>query len=298
VLGHDATLDPDRAVALVQGMLDELARDGEEIGLRPDDLLQAIRERQRARDEGRVASWGLRSLDALFEGGMFGGDVIVLAAQTSFGKSSLAIQAAAHNAEAGHVLYATYEMTPADTGKHTFARISGHSLSDAAAFLDSDSLAGAREAHNALDLTVFRHQPDAARLVHEVRTLHARKPLRLIVVDYIQKVPPPAGVRYGSRSEAVGEVSRQLKGLALHCDAPTIAVAQLNRAASAPDRVPVLADLRESGAIEQDSDGVLFIHKENREASVAEMILAKNRMGPLGKRQLRWLAQQAVFADF
>jgi replicative DNA helicase len=277
--------------------MDELTRDGEEIGLRPEDLLEAIRDRQRARAEGRVASWGITSLDTLTEGGLFGGDMIVLAALPSMGKSSLALQTAAHNAERGHVLYATYEMTPDQAGKHTFAGIAGKSLAEAAAFLDAPSMQGAREAHNALDLTVFSHQPDAARLVHEVRSLHARSPLRLIVVDYIQKIPPPAGVRYGTRAEAVADISRLLKALALGCDVPLIAVAALSRAANAPDREPDLPHLRESGAIEYDADGVLFIHKKDRMDTLADLILAKNRMGPLGRRTLRWHPQQAVFGN-
>lgn len=298
-LGYELDMGPERAAALAQAWVDELTRDGEEIGLRPEDLLEAIRDRQRARTEGRVASWGIEALDTLTEGGLFGGDLVILAALTSMGKSSLAIQVAAHNAEAGHVLYATYEMTPDQAGKHTFAGIAGKSLSEAAAFLDSESMAGAREAHNQLDLTVFKHQPDAARLVHEVRSLHARSPLRLVVVDYLQKIPPPAGVRYGTRAEAVADISRLLKALALGCDVPLIAVAQLNRAANAPDREPDLSHLRESGAIEQDADQVLFIHKERNDVTLglADLILAKNRMGPRGKRTLRWHPQQAVFGD-
>jgi DnaB-like helicase C terminal domain len=116
-------------------------------------------------------------------------------------------------------------------------------------FLDAEGLAGAREAHNALDLTVYKHYPDAARLLHEVRGLHARRPLGLVVVDYVQKVPAPEGRRYGTREQEVAEVSRLLKELAIRCDVAVLACAQLNR--GAVGRRPSLADLRESGALEQ-----------------------------------------------
>ncbi len=293
-LGYEEGAAPDRALGLVQGWLDELARDGQEIGLRPADLLEAIRERQRAKESGRVASWGIRALDAI-TGGLPAGNVIVLAALTSMGKSSLAIQVAAHNADRGHVLYVTYEMTPADTGKHTFAQVADLGLAEAAAFLDTDGLRGAREAHNALDLTVYRHYPDAARLLHEVRGLHARRPLSLVVVDYVQKVPATDGRRYGTREQEVAEVSRILKELAIRCDVPVLAVAQLNR--GAVGRRPGLADLRESGALEQDADFVVFIHKDERGATSADLLVDKNRMGPLDECRLRWYPNKATFGE-
>jgi replicative DNA helicase len=292
-LGYEGEMSAERALGLAQGWLDELARDGQEIGLRPADLLDAIRERQQAKAAGRVASWGIKALDDITDG-LAPGNLILLAAQTSMGKSSLAIQVAAHNAERGHVLYVTYEMTPADTGKHTWAQVTDLGLTEAAVFLDSASLAGAREAHNQLDLTVFKHYPDAARLLHEVRGLHARRPLSLVVVDYVQKVPAPEGRRYGTREQEVAEVSRLLKEMGIRCDVPVLACAQLNR--GAVGRRPGLADLRESGALEQDSDLVVFIHKDERAATWADLIVDKNRMGPLDEARVRWNPQQATFA--
>jgi replicative DNA helicase len=293
-LGYEVPGDPDRALAAAQLLVDELARDGTEIGLRPPDLLEAIRERQRAKAAGRHASWGIAKLDELCDG-LAPGTLVLLAALTSTGKSSLAIQVAAHNADRLHVLYVTYEMTPADTGKHTFAAVSGHSLDDGATFLDSPSLEVARHQHNALDLTVYDHQPDATRLLHEVRSLHARRPLGLIVVDYVQKIPPTPG-RQRTRNEEVGEVSALLKTMALRCDLPVLACAQLNR--GAVGRRPGLADLRDSGQLEQDADQVVFLHRPSAEAPSREAILAKNRMGPADVTvRLAWHAKQAMFAD-
>jgi replicative DNA helicase len=293
-LGYEDGVQPDRALAEVQALLDELVRDGERIGLRPADLLEAIRERQRARAAGRVAQWGIAKLDEICDG-LSPGNLILLAALTSTGKSSLAIQVAQHNSDRVHVLYVTYEMTPADTGKHTFAAVSGQSLDGGAAFLDADTMERSRAMHNALGLTVYDHQPDAARLLHEVRSLHARKPLGLVVVDYVQKVPPTPG-RPRTRNEEVGEVSALLKTMALRCDVPVLACAQLNR--GAVGRRPGLADLRDSGQLEQDADQVLFLHRPSADSPSREAILAKNRMGPADVTvRLAWHARQAMFAN-
>lgn len=291
---EEAGADPDHAVAEAQALLDELARDGEEIGLRPPDLLDAVRERARARAAGAFASWGIARLDRLTKG-LAPGNLILLAALTSTGKSSLAIQCAAHNADARHVAYVTYEMTAADTGQHTMAFTSGHSLDEVEAFLDAEGLKGARTMHNALDLTVYTHHPDAARLLHEVRSAHVRAPLGLVVVDYVQQIPPVEGRRYGTREEQVAEASRLLKALAIRCDVPVLACAQLNR--GAVGRQPGLGDLRESGKLEADADQVLFLHRPAPDAHVVDAILAKNRMGPTGETRLAWHARQAMFDD-
>ncbi len=293
-LVEQADTDPDRVLAVAQGWLDEQASDGEQLGLRPDDLLEAIRERQRAINAGKAATWGLVGLDELC-GPLLPGQVTLVAALPSMGKSSLAIQVAAHNAESAHVLYVTYEMTPADTGQHTLAGITGHSLDQTAAFVDSLSMEGARQAHAALDLTVFTHYPDPEALLGQVRALHARRPLLLVAVDYVQKVPAVRGRRHTTREQEVAETSALLKTMAIRCDVPVLACAQLNR--GAVGRRPGLADLRESGALEQDADKVLFISKASRDARTADLLLEKNRMGPIGERRLAWNAKQATFGD-
>jgi len=287
--------DPDRAAGLAQGWLDQLGRDGTEIDLRPADLLQAIRDQEAAKAAGRVAAWPVGSLAKLC-GPLLGGSLHLLAALTSTGKSSLAIQTAGANAEARHVLYVTYEMTAADTGRHTLAALAGCTLDDTGHLLDEPDFQTVVELHNnRLDLTTWRHCPDAARLLHEARSLHARSPLGLVVVDYVQKVPAPPDRRYGTREQEGAEISRLLKTMAVRLDVPVLACAQLNR--GAVGREPTLADLRDSGALEQDADQVLFLHRDNAFPDLVHALLQKNRMGPKGRLRLLWVPRRAMFED-
>ena len=137
----------------------------------------------------------------------------------------------------------------------------------------------------------------------KARRLHAREPLGLVIVDYLQLMRPEPGA--DSRVEQVGQISRGLKLLARELNIPVIAVSQLSRAVeSRPDKKPLLSDLRESGQIEQDSDLVMFIFRDEyytREATErpgeADVIIAKHRNGPVGEVALTFLARYPKFAN-
>ena len=140
----------------------------------------------------------------------------------------------------------------------------------------------------------------------KARRLHAKEPggLGLVIVDYLQLMR--ADGRTDNRAEQVGEMSRGLKILARELDVPVIALSQLNRNVEArTDKRPLLSDLRESGAIEQDADLVAFIYRDeyyNREDSEhegeAEIIIAKHRNGPLTKTTLTFRAEYPKFMNF
>lgn len=127
--------------------------------------------------------------------------------------------------------------------------------------------------------------------------------LGLIIIDYIQLMT--AGGRSESRQQEVSEISRALKGIARELNVPVIALSQLSRAVEARDnKRPMLSDLRESGAIEQDADVVMFIyrdeyyHKDNADnKGKAEIIIAKQRNGPTGTVDLAWIGDLTKFAD-
>mgnify|MGYP000543251376 FL=1 len=127
--------------------------------------------------------------------------------------------------------------------------------------------------------------------------------LGLIIIDYIQLMT--AGGRSESRQQEVSEISRALKGIARELNVPVIALSQLSRAVEARDnKRPMLSDLRESGAIEQDADVVMFIyrdeyyHKDNADnKGKAEIIIAKQRNGPTGTIDLAWIGDLTKFAD-
>jgi replicative DNA helicase len=128
-------------------------------------------------------------------------------------------------------------------------------------------------------------------------------PLSLVVVDYLQLMVGQ-GNRAENRQQEIAEISRGLKVLARDLDVPVLAIAQLSRAVEARhDKRPLLSDLRDSGAIEQDADVVMFLYRdeyynpESDDKGIAEVIVGKHRNGPTGKVQLAWMEQYTKFAS-
>lgn len=126
--------------------------------------------------------------------------------------------------------------------------------------------------------------------------------LKLIIIDYLQLMS--GNGRYDSRQQEISDISRSLKGLARELNVPVIVLSQLSRAVEQrPEHRPMLSDLRESGAIEQDADVVMFIYrddyynKDSDKKNIAEVIIAKQRNGPIGTVNLVWLPQYTKFAN-
>lgn len=136
------------------------------------------------------------------------------------------------------------------------------------------------------------------------RKLKLEKNIGLVVIDYLQLVTGSNAKRGGSREQEISEISRSLKILAKEINVPVIALSQLSRAAEQrPDHRPMLSDLRESGAIEQDADIVMFLYRddyynpESEKKNIAEVILAKHRAGSTGTVELLWLGNYTKFAN-
>ena len=128
--------------------------------------------------------------------------------------------------------------------------------------------------------------------------------LDIIIIDYLQLMTGSVGRSSESRQQEVSDISRQLKGLARELNEPVVSLSQLSRAVeSRPDKRPMLSDLRESGAIEQDADVVMFIYRDeyyNKDSEFkkqAEIIIAKQRNGPVGTVNLAWLGEYTKFAN-
>jgi replicative DNA helicase len=138
----------------------------------------------------------------------------------------------------------------------------------------------------------------------KARRLKSREGLDLVIVDYIQLMEGARGRRDDNRVQELSGISRALKMLARDLEVPVVCVSQLNRAPDArPDKRPLLSDLRESGAIEQDADLVLMIYRDDyynqdsEDRGIAEVNVAKNRNGPVNRVKLTFMGNYAKFGN-
>ena len=164
--------------------------------------------------------------------------------------------------------------------------------------------------HSDLCTAIFSLEMSKEQLVNRLFSLESRVDaqllrsgnLKLIIIDYLQLMSGSG--RSDSRQQEISDISRSLKGLARELNVPVIALSQLSRQVEQrPDHRPMLSDLRESGAIEQDADVVMFIYrddyynKDTPDKNIAEIIIAKQRNGPIGTINLVWLPQYTKFAN-
>jgi replicative DNA helicase len=217
----------------------------------------------------KTLSFGFPSMDLVF-GRMSRGELVIPAANTSRGKSSLMRQIVAANAKAGaHVLVESLEVSADDIADAIAATASGvnrRNLAKAHPSDQRDYLAAVRAL--ALDnLHVFDCDRTLAATVARAKAIHAARPLDLIAIDYLGYIRDcePTG-RGETKASAVGRVTRALKALAMELDCVILLAAQLNRqAANDSNREPRLSDLRDSGDTEQDADRVIFIHRPDED---------------------------------
>ena len=140
------------------------------------------------------------------------------------------------------------------------------------------------------------------RIAANARRLKLRQDIQLVVIDYLQLIEPDN--RRDPRQEQVAQISRRLKHLARELEVPVVALAQVNRAAEdRQDHRPRLSDLRESGAIEQDADTVMLLHRPDRyepgqREGIIEVIVAKQRNGPTGEITLTYLKQFMRYENY
>jgi len=253
---------------------------------------------------------GFRGLDALTSG-FQKQDLVVLAARPSMGKTSLALTLAQHAAIESKAVVGIFSLEMSaealamrmlcseanvDAQKFRSGYLSNEEwsrlgkalgkLADARIFIDDTPA-----------ISVLEMRAKARRLATE------QKQLDMIVVDYLQLMSGSTR-RFESRQQEVSQISRELKALAKELNVPMVALSQLSRAPeNRTDHRPQLADLRESGAIEQDADVVAFIYREEQynrteeNKNIAELIVAKQRNGPTDTVYLAFLNQFAKFAD-
>ncbi|MDZ4819144.1 MAG: replicative DNA helicase [Planctomycetota bacterium] len=255
---------------------------------------------------------GLTDFDAM-TGGLHDGELIILAARPSMGKTALAMNIAEHATmeQQTTTLFCSLEMSSLELGDRLLcssARINGHRLRNGTISNDDRRklVEKAAEISSAPLFVDDKPGRTMTEIAAAARRLKRKNNLGLIVIDYLQLIEPDNPK--DPRQEQVAKIARRLKGMARELKVPVLCLAQLNRQAEASrDNKPRLSHLRESGAIEQDADVVMFIHREEyyqtneedraRVAGQAELILAKQRNGPTGDVKLQWLHEFTRFVN-
>jgi len=245
--------------------------------------------------------------------GLQPGDLIIVAARPSMGKTALALNIAEHVAVDNGLPVAIFSMEMSATQLAmrmlgSIARVDQHKmrtgkLSDKEWGDLSEAMAKLHETPIYIDeggaLTALEVRARARRLKRQYSKLG------LIVIDYIQLMA--ASSQGENRATEISEISRSLKAMSKELDVPVIALSQLNRAVDQrPDRRPVMSDLRESGAIEQDADVILFIYREvvykpdlpEDQRAIAEVVIGKQRNGPIGTVKMTFLGQFTRFENY
>lgn len=235
-----------------------------------------------------------RSLDYIIRGFRPGG-MYVIGARPGIGKSAIALQIARELERFGHVGFFSLEMSQFEVTQRLVAQATQvpFSMIDGSVRMEGHAQWKIDEWRPTYSGKIIFNDAGtitAPEIRALVRTWARDKKLTGIVIDYLQLVSGPPNVK---KLELVTEVSRQLKLLARDFNIPVIALSQLNRnAESRADGRPMLSDLRESGAIEQDADVVMLLHRsvdqENPRQSDLEIIVAKNRQGPQSSVMLNW----------
>ncbi|SMP62229.1 replicative DNA helicase [Neorhodopirellula lusitana] len=280
------------------------------------DVLHQSMDRMEARmrddyDEGGVET-GLTDFDQM-TGGVHPGALIILAARPAMGKTALAMNIAENVSlrQNSPVLFVSLEMSSielADRLLCSIARVNGHKLR--AGSIRSEDRDRLVQKANELSQAPLFIDDSPSRTVSEIgaaarRIKRREDALGMIVIDYLQLIDPDNS--RDPRQEQVAKIARRLKGLARELDVPVLCLSQLNRQAEeGKDHRPKLSHLRESGAIEQDADVVMFVHREEyyhsgdekaQYAGQAQIIIAKQRAGPVGDVDLTWEAEFTRFSN-
>ncbi len=275
------------------------------------DLLDRVQEMAENPNEVTGVPTGFYDFDRM-TAGLQPGDLIVLAARPSMGKTALAINIAEHVAlnEGLPVAVFSMEMGAAQLAVRIVGSIGRIDQSHMrTGRLTDDEWSRLSETIEKLR-TISLHIDESAGLTASELRANARRLARqcgqlgLIVVDYLQLMSGSSGDGE-NRATELGEISRGLKMLARELKCPVIALSQLNRSVEQrPDKRPMMSDLRESGAIEQDADIIMFIYRDEyytkescKEPGVAEIIIAKQRNGPTGTVKLAFLRQNTKFEN-
>lgn len=304
---EDSTSTPDELLSTLQRETEAIRGSSYQRGLlTPNDTLHRFMDYvvQAGEKRDNFISSGYANLDSILGGGFIRGGLYILGARPAVGKSTFAVNLA-DNIE-GSTLFVSLEMTPEQiTAKRVSRRIGVSSsrllsgqLSEQAwekvAIASSDISQQSLYLNNRYDLTV-----------QQIALLAQAVPeLRAVIVDYLGLIQPTT--RSASTYENISQISRELKRMAISLNVPVICLCQLSRQVeSRQNKRPMLSDLRDSGAIEQDADGVLFLYRDDYytggpadgQPSAVELTVAKNRHGQTGETGFNLWLKYSYFKE-
>ena len=271
--------------------------------------LNELKDLERKAGEISGIKTGYKLLDKRLLG-LKAGQLVILAARPGMGKTALALNIAVNACESSELPVAIFslEMLGEELSMRVIssqAKVNSQRLRTKE-YHDTDLRQISHAVQKLSNLPFYINDASDITLLDiksQCRRIKMEQGLGLVIVDYIQLMK--ADKTIFSREQQIAEISRGLKNLAKELGCPVLALSQLNRGAeSRVDKRPMLADLRESGAIEQDADVVLLIYRDevyNKENSkdpgVAEIIIGKNRSGEIGMIKLTWIGQQTRFEN-
>ena len=274
-------------------------------------VLNALRKIEAsAKSDGRVTGIATGFYDLDFKtSGMQPADLVLIAARPSMGKTAFVLNIAQHVAFRMHKTVAIFslEMSKEQLVNRMFSlesnvdaqNLRNGTLSDVEweKLIESAGVIG--KSNLIIDDTAGI---SISELRSKCRKFKLEHNLEMIIIDYLQLMSGSG--RSESRQQEISEISRSLKSLARELNVPVLALSQLSRAVEQrPDKRPMMSDLRESGAIEQDADVIMFIYrddyynKDSERKGISEIIIAKQRNGPIGTVDLVWLPEYTKFAN-
>lgn len=309
-----AAMNGKRATDIMSDMLARLSRlsihnqdeNTVEIGVGVREAIDWVDKASRGEIPG--VETGLTDLDNIL-GSLIAGNFYIVAGRPGTGKTALMLTVAHKTAKEGkRVAIFSLEMSRLQISQRLISLESGIDLQRIIkGTLREDewpALTHAGEVVSALPITINDWSGVSISGMRQIaRKIHAATPIDLLVVDYLQLMDGEKTTRksnFPNRQEEVSAISRGIKHLASELNVPILAGAQLNRASeSRADRRPMLADLRESGSLEQDAYAVMFLNRSEdpERANVTELIVAKHRNGPVGSVDLLFRSPVATFAN-
>jgi replicative DNA helicase len=277
------------------------------------DVVRNLEERGQNPETVTGLSTGFVDLDNLTTG-LHGGELVIIAGRPSMGKTALAMNIAESCAVDQNKAVAIFSMEMGSEQIVTrllgsVAKVDQQKMRTGK--MDDDDWAKIADGLGRLNEAPLFIDEGSALNSYELRARARRldrsteRGLGLIIVDYIQLMSPLGGPQGENRATEISEISRSLKSLAKELNIPVVALSQLNRNVdSRPDKRPQMSDLRESGAIEQDADVIMFIYrqvvysKDPADEGIAEIIVAKQRNGPIGDVKLTFVGEYTRFENY